>query len=95
MFSFFSRNTSNEEARRRVAAGAVLLDVRTSGEFSEGHLEGARNIPVQDLANRLNELPEGADVVVYCRSGGRSAVASQILKGRGHRVLDAGPMSAY
>ena len=95
MFSFLSRNTSNGEARRRVAAGAVLLDVRTPGEFSEGHLQGARNIPVQELANRLAELPKGSDVVVYCRSGGRSAVARQMLEGRGHTVLDVGPMSAY
>ena len=95
MFSFFTRNTSNEEARRRVAAGAILLDVRTPGEFAEGHVQGAKNIPVQELQNRLGELPKGADVVVYCRSGARSAMASQMLKGRGHRVLDVGPMSAY
>jgi rhodanese-related sulfurtransferase len=95
MFSFFARNTSNDEARRRVAAGAILLDVRTPGEFAEGHVQGAKNIPVQELANRLGELPKGADVVVYCRSGARSAMASQMLKGRGHTVLDVGPMSAY
>jgi phage shock protein E len=95
MFSFFSRNTSNEEARRRVAAGAVLLDVRTPGEYADGHVQGAKNIPVQELAKRFGELPPKADVVVYCRSGARSAVASQMLNGRGHTVLDVGPMSAY
>lgn len=82
------------EARARVAAGATLLDVRTPGEFAEGHIEGAVNIPVQELGARLREVPSGA-VVVYCRSGGRSASAAAMLKARGHEVLDIGPMSAW
>lgn len=95
MFSWFTQKRSNEEARRRVAAGAVLLDVRTPAEFDGGHVEGAKNIPVQELAARAGELPRGAAIVVYCRSGGRSATATQLLRGRGHDVLDVGPMSAY
>ncbi len=83
------------EARARVAAGAILLDVRTPGEFAEGHVEGALNIPVQELGARIRELPESSAVVVYCRSGGRSASAAVILKARGHEVLDIGPMSAW
>lgn len=95
MFSLFRRSTPNEDARGRVARGALLLDVRTVGEFAEGHVEGARNIPVQDLAARLTEIPKGREIVVYCRSGGRSAVAAQMLRGRGHVVLDVGAMSSY
>lgn len=95
MFSMFRRSTSNEDARGRVARGALLLDVRTPGEFAEGHVEGAINIPVQDLGMRVGEITKGREVVVYCRSGGRSAVAAQMLRGRGHAVLDVGPMSAY
>lgn len=95
MFSLFRRSTPNEDARGRVARGALLLDVRTPGEFSEGHVEGALNIPVQDLGNRIGEIAKGREVVVYCRSGGRSAVAAQMLCGRGHAVLDVGPMSSY
>jgi len=94
MFSLFSRSSSHD-GRQRVADGAVLLDVRTREEFMAGHVEGALNIPVQELASRLNEVRKGKGVVVYCRSGGRSATATQILRAQGHDVLDIGPMSAW
>ena len=51
--------------------GAPILDVRTPGEFAGGHVRGAMNIPVEQLAKRLTEVPEGP-VVVYCRSGMRN-----------------------
>lgn len=95
MFGFGSRKKrGHEEARKRVAAGATLLDVRTPLEFSMGHLEGALNVPVQELGMRIQEIPKG-DVVVYCRSGARSAAAAQLLEAQGYRVLDIGPMSAW
>jgi rhodanese-related sulfurtransferase len=83
------------EARRLVAEGALLLDVRTPAEFAAGHLPGATNLPVQELAFRIGEVPAGCKVVVYCRSGARSAVAAKILKGEGHEVLDIGTMQAF
>ncbi|HJK91109.1 MAG TPA: rhodanese-like domain-containing protein [Polyangiaceae bacterium LLY-WYZ-15_(1-7)] len=82
-------------AEAMVQEGAILLDVRTPGEFQGGHIEGARNIPVQELSARLGELEEGADVVVYCRSGARSARAAGMLRERGHEVLDLGAMSSW
>lgn len=89
-----SRQVS-KEAHERVASGATLLDVRTREEFASGHLPGAINIPVQELGGRASELPRGSDVVVYCRSGGRSATACAILGASGIEVLDLGPMSAW
>jgi len=83
------------EAQRRVAAGAVLLDVRTAAEFAMGHVDGAMNIPVQQLAARHDEVPRGHGVVVYCRSGHRSAIAARQLEAEGHEVYDLGPMSAW
>lgn len=94
MLSLFS-NRSNHDGRRRVAQGALLLDVRTPQEFAEGHVNGATNIPVQELPQRVAELGAARQVVVYCRSGGRSAAAAQILRRAGHDVLDVGPMTAY
>ncbi len=67
-----------------------LLDVRTPAEFRGGHAEGATNIPVQELARRMKEIPSGRPVVVYCASGGRSASAGGILASAGHTVYDAG-----
>lgn len=57
----------------------VILDVRTVAEFAEGHIEGAVNIPVQELSVRLDELSRDDELLVYCRSGNRSAQAAEIL----------------
>lgn len=85
-----------EEAHAIVAAGGTLLDVRTPGEFSTGHLEGARNIPVQDLGARLRELDRAKGVVLYCRSGSRSAHAAALLRQAGFQsVVDIGTMARY
>lgn len=65
----------------------LLIDVRTPQEFAEGHIPGAVNIPVDALASRLAEVPQGQPVVVYCRSGNRSATASQILAGAGYTSI--------
>lgn len=76
-------------------ADAVVVDVRTPAEFAEGHLDGAVNIDVQgtDFAARAAELPTDAPVVVYCRSGNRSAAAVAVLRDLGFTDLtDAGAM---
>lgn len=80
-----------------VSEGAVLLDVRTPEEYREGHIEGARNIPVQQLAQRMSEVgPPDRPVVVYCRSGGRSQTAAEMLLRAGYQdVFNLGPMAAW
>lgn len=97
--SMFGGGSSVDEARVKavVAAGGRILDVRGPDEFGGGHVEGALNIPVQVLAGRLSEVgPKDQPVIVYCRSGGRSAQATSILKGAGWtEVIDVGPMSAF
>ena len=68
-----------------------LLDVRTPEEFASGHLDGAANISVQTLAQRLADVPRDQPIVVYCRSGNRSAQAAQILAQAGYtNVYDLG-----
>jgi rhodanese-related sulfurtransferase len=96
MFNFLglsSSGVSSAEAKALVDKGALLLDVRTREEFSSGHVNGALNIPVQELAGRLKELSDKAKpVVVYCRSGGRSASAASLLRQSGYNVHDLGAM---
>ncbi len=89
--------TSPEKARELVEAGAALIDVRSPGEFSGGHIEGARNIPVGEISARLSEVGDkDAPVVVYCRSGGRSASAASTLENAGFtQVYDLGAMSRW
>jgi phage shock protein E len=75
----------SKKARQLVAEGAVLLDVRSPEEFREGHPPQARNIPVHELPQRLAEVgPPGTKVVVYCASGGRSAMATDLLVRSGY-----------
>ena len=84
------------QARDLVSAGAQLVDVRTPAEFAGGHHPGAVNIPVGALPARLGELDPATPVVVYCRSGGRSANAGSLLvKADFEAVHDLGPMQAW
>lgn len=85
------------DAHRLVKEGAVLLDVRTPEEFASGHIDGAVNIPVQVLDSRMAELTDKKrPIVVYCRSGARSARAASALRAAGYAsVHDIGPMSAW
>lgn len=90
------RSAAAERAHEMVERGAILLDVRTREEFASGHLAGAVNVPVGELPARAPELaPAASGIVVYCRSGARSAAAAELLRRLGHEVLDLGPMSAW
>ncbi|MCA9493882.1 MAG: rhodanese-like domain-containing protein [Myxococcales bacterium] len=69
--------------------GAVVVDVRSAAEFASGHVAGALNIPVDQIAARMGELPADKTVIVYCRSGARSAAAARTLTSAGRKVVDA------
>jgi len=81
---------SGEQALAKVRDGATLVDVRTPEEFAGGSVPGAVNIPVQVLDARKVEIGKQAPVVVFCRSGGRSATATAKLIAAGYEVYDAG-----
>lgn len=83
------------QARELVETGIVVVDVRSPQEFAAGHLEGAINLPVDELEGRLPELAEHGEVLVYCRSGARSGRAARFLAESGKKVYDLGPMSSY
>ena len=74
---------SQEEAKKMMdtETGYVIIDARTEEEFAEGHIEGAVLIPEYEIADRAEkELPDkGALILVYCRSGRRSKIASEEL----------------
>lgn len=74
----------------------LLVDVRTADEFATGHIYGALNIPLDTLESRLNEFPRNEPVIVYCRSGNRSAQASQLLANAGYtQIYDLGGINAW
>jgi rhodanese-related sulfurtransferase len=57
----------------------VILDVRTDGEYHSEHIEGAINIPVDELEQRIGEMNPNTKLLVYCRTGNRSTIAAQTL----------------
>ena len=67
---------------------AVLLDVRTVDEFSRGHIDGFKNIPVDELRERINEVEKEKTVYLICQSGLRSYIASRILEGNGYETYN-------
>jgi len=93
----FGHGATREEAHRLVKEGALVLDVRTAQEFGGGHIQGALNIPVQELEARMRELGPGPrPVVVYCRSGARSSAAAAMLTRAGHApVVNLGAMGNW
>lgn len=82
---------SIEQAEKQLADGAQLLDVRTKEEWDEGHLKGATLITVTEegfLEKAKSKLDAKKPVVVYCRSGKRSAMATEQLRAAGFTVHD-------
>lgn len=74
-----------------------MVDVRTTQEFAAGHIPGAIHIPVHEIERRSNELgAKDKPIVVYCRSGNRSASATRMLKARGFtQIYDLGAMDRW
>ena len=78
-----------EDADKLPCDGSVtLLDTRTVGEYTQGHIEGFKNIPVDELRERLDEVEKGKPVYVICQSGLRSYIASRILEGSGYTAYN-------
>ena len=80
----------------QVPPDAVLLDVREDDEWAAGHAPGAVHVPMTQLADRLDDLPDGSPVYVICRSGGRSARATAYLNQPGWDTVNvAGGMGGW
>lgn len=83
---------SMEDLQALKAAGAQIVDVRTPGEFGQGHLAGSLNIPLDQFQARLGEIDPGRAVLLCCASGVRSGMAKTILEQAGYpQVHNAGP----
>jgi rhodanese-related sulfurtransferase len=80
-----------EKFKEAVANGAFLVDVRETGEFQEGHLPDAINIPIRTLAANLDKIPSDQPVFVYCKSGHRAALSVAMLQTLGFANVRAFP----
>lgn len=79
----------------QIPKDALIVDVRTTGEYASGHYPGAINIPLDSVEARLEEFGDkNSPVVVYCRSGRRSGIAKEILTEAGYsQVFNGGGLS--
>jgi len=66
-----------------ISDGAVILDVRTKGEYQSGHLRNSINIPIDKLEQNIKKLNKNKSIITCCASGSRSATAKRILKSNG------------
>lgn len=73
-----------------IADGAVIVDVRTPGEYNSGHLKNSVNIPLDKLQAQMSKIKKEEVVITCCASGMRSASAKSILKSNGYQVYNGG-----
>lgn len=74
-----------------IKEGAYLVDVRTPGEFAQGHVKGSVNIPVDVISSKLGQFKNKKNIIVFCRSGSRSGMAKAILENHGiQHVVNGG-----
>lgn len=78
------------DLREVISNGAVIIDVRTKGEFQSGHLPNSINIPVDNLQQNLKKIEKDKAIITCCASGARSAYAKRILKSNGFEQVHNG-----
>ena len=82
----------NASAKALVEKGAIIVDVRTPGEFQGGHVAGSKNIPLQEIQKKEKEIMKWNKPVVFCcASGGRSGQATNYFKSKGLECENGGP----
>lgn len=76
--------------------GGVIVDVRTKEEFEQGHIPMAMNLPLEEIQAESVSLPKEKVILVYCKNGGKSAMAASVLGNMGYRVINTvGGITAY
>ncbi len=91
LLSMLGLGGKSESVKKFMDKGAVIIDVRTVGEFQSGHIKGSKNIPLDNIFSKVNEIKRlEKPVIVCCRSGMRSAQAASILKNSGIDVMNGG-----
>ena len=92
LIQFFKQSSVNQleptQVQTLVAQSPrpYLLDVRTPGEYKQGHVNGAVLIPLDELSIKLARIPKGREIICICESGSRSSVAARQLSTQGYKV---------
>ena len=92
MFGFFKKLFGpGTDYKSIMAKGAIIVDVRTPEEYKAGHIQGARNIPLDQIKAKAAELKKtGKPIITCCRSGARSGMAKSQLASMGIEVYNGG-----
>lgn len=81
-------NPAEAQARMKEKSKLYLLDVRQPEEFRDGHISGAKLIPLGELQQRIKELPKDQEILCICRSGNRSSSATRLLQSAGYQATN-------
>lgn len=94
LLNFLGFGNKMEKIKEFTAKGAIIIDVRSVGEFQGGHIKGSKNIPLNTIESKITEIKQtNKPVIVCCASGMRSAQAASILKQNGIEVINGGGWS--
>jgi phage shock protein E len=94
MFKFLKSlfTKDNSAIIQAMEKGAVIIDVRNPSEFRQGHIQGSKNIPVNEIRSKVEMIRKwNKPVITVCLSGGRSAAAKTVLSAAGIEVYNGGP----
>lgn len=98
MFNFLKKlfTKDNSAILQAMEKGAVIIDVRTPNEFRSGHIQGSKNIPVNEIKSKVEMIKKwNKPVVTVCLSGSRSAVAKSLLASAGVEVYNGGSWRSF
>lgn len=91
LLDFLGLGNKSESIQEFIAKGAIIIDVRSPGEFAGGHIKGAKNIPLNEIGAKINEIKKlKKPVIACCASGMRSSQATSILKQNGVDTINGG-----
>ena len=91
LLDFLGLGNKSETIQEFLEKGAIIIDVRSPGEFSGGHIKGSKNIPLNEINAKINEIKKlNKPVIACCASGMRSSQATSILKQNGIDAINGG-----
>jgi phage shock protein E len=91
LLDFLGLGNKSESIQEFVEKGAIIIDVRSPGEFAGGHIKGAKNIPLNEIGAKINEIKKlNKPVIACCASGMRSSQATSVLKQNGVEAINGG-----
>jgi phage shock protein E len=95
ILSMLGLSGKTENVKEFMNKGAVIIDVRTVGEFRDGHIKGSKNIPLNTIGNQIESIKKlNKPVIACCASGMRSSQATSILKSNGIECINGGGWSS-